>query len=65
MEYPDNVLSELGPISIEPCSCGHPSCRYYWLVGVGSFVQGSGFDKDTAQLIADTLNDAIIENTMH
>lgn len=43
-------------ITIEPCSCGHKSCRYYWLVGIGSFVQGSGFTQEQAQNIADLLN---------
>jgi hypothetical protein len=43
-------------VTVEKCSCGHPSCRYYWLVGIGSFTQGSGFTHDDAQKIADLLN---------
>lgn len=45
-------------ITIEPCCCGYPTCKDYWLVGVGKFVQGSGFDKEEAQHIADLLNDS-------
>ena len=43
-------------ITVEKCSCGWPTCKDYWLVGVGSFVQGSGFTKETAEHIADLLN---------
>lgn len=43
-------------ITIEKCKCGDKSCKDYWLVGIGSFVQGSGFTKDEADLIAGLLN---------
>jgi hypothetical protein len=43
-------------ITIERCSCGHHGCKDYWLVGIGKFVQGSGFTKTEAQRIADLLN---------
>lgn len=43
-------------ITIEHCQCGHPTCKDYWLSGIGKFVQGSGFDKEDAQRIADLLN---------
>ncbi len=40
----------------EPCRCGHPSCKNWWLTGVGGFVQGSGFTEDEADRIVDLLN---------
>lgn len=43
-------------IGIERCACGSPNCRDYWLTGIGTFVQGSGFKKDEAELIARLLN---------
>lgn len=43
-------------IGIEQCCCGHPTCRDYWLTGIGKFCQGSGFTKDEADLIARLLN---------
>ena len=43
-------------ITIEKCLCGHRSCQDYWLVGIGSFCQGSGFSQAEAQRIADLLN---------
>ena len=43
-------------ITITKCSCGHRGCRDWWLSGIGKFVQGSGFDQDEAQRIADALN---------
>lgn len=45
-------------ITIERCLCGYPSCKDYWLVGVGKFNQGSGFTKPVAELIATLLNDS-------
>jgi hypothetical protein len=44
-------------VKVEKCSCGHRGCRSYWLVGYGSFCQGSGFTKSQAQNIAKLLND--------
>jgi hypothetical protein len=44
-------------ITIERCRCGHKCCQDYWLVGLGKFVQGSGFEKDDAERIARLLND--------
>lgn len=44
-------------ITFERCGCGHPSCKDYWLVGIGKFVQGSGFTLEEAERIADLLND--------
>lgn len=44
-------------ITVEKCCCGHPSCKDYWLVGVGKFNQGSGFTQNVAYLIASLLND--------
>ncbi len=35
----------------EPCSCGHRSCDKWFLTGIGSFVQGSGFTEDEADAI--------------
>jgi hypothetical protein len=43
-------------ITIEKCRCGDKSCKDYWLVGIGTFVQGSGFRQDEAELIAGLLN---------
>lgn len=42
-------------IRIERCHCGQ--CSDWWLVGIGKFVQGSGFSEAEAQLIADLLNE--------
>lgn len=41
-------------VEIEPCACGR--CSNFWLTGIGTFVQGSGFTQDEAQRIADALN---------
>lgn len=41
-------------VTIEKCPCGR--CSDYHLVGIGKFVQGSGFKKEEAQHIADLLN---------
>jgi hypothetical protein len=46
-------------IKIQKCLCGR--CNDYWLVGIGSFVQGSGFTQREAQKIADLLNAADAE----
>jgi hypothetical protein len=43
-------------IAIEQCCCGSSNCCDYWLVGIGKFMQGSGFTKEDAQRIADLLN---------
>jgi len=43
-------------ITIEKCKCGLYGCQYYWLVGIGNFVQGSGFTKEEAKRIAYLLN---------
>lgn len=43
-------------ITVMQCQCGYPRCRDYWLVGVGKFVQGSGFTKVEAEHIASLLN---------
>ena len=43
-------------ITVQKCSCDHPNCQYYWLKGIGSFVQGSGFTKEEAEKIAKLLN---------
>jgi len=50
-------MAETHKIGIEPCSCGHRSCRDFWLVGIGKFVQGSGFTRAEAELIAKLLNE--------
>lgn len=42
-------------ITIQKCSCGDKNCQDYWLVGIGKFVQGSGFTKEEAELIANLL----------
>lgn len=44
-------------IKIEKCKCNYETCQDYWLVGVGRFVQGSGFTKEQAVLIASLLNE--------
>ena len=43
-------------IGTEPCPCGHRSCRKTFLTGIGSFVQGSGFDPDEAHRIVTAVN---------
>lgn len=44
----------LPEIKVEACCCGR--CNDYWLVGIGSFCQGSGFTEREALLIAAALN---------
>jgi NTP pyrophosphatase (non-canonical NTP hydrolase) len=43
-------------ITIEKCPCGYKGCSDYHLVGIGTFVQGSGFTKREAETIANLLN---------
>lgn len=43
-------------IKTEKCSCGDFGCTTYWLVGIGHFIQGSGFTETEAKHIADLLN---------
>lgn len=43
-------------ITVEKCPCGFKGCRDYHLVGIGKFVQGSGFTKEEAEQIAALLN---------
>jgi hypothetical protein len=43
-------------VRIKSCTCGQRGCSDYWLVGIGKFVQGSGFTYAEAQRIADLLN---------
>lgn len=43
-------------ITVEKCPCGHEACKDYHLKGLGKFVQGSGFTKSEAQMIADLFN---------
>jgi hypothetical protein len=45
-------MSEIG---MERCCCGHPSCQTWWLTGIGSFVQSSGFTKPEAERIVAAL----------
>ncbi len=42
-------------IGIEKCRCG--KCSDYWLTGIGTFCQGSGFTEQEATLIAQLLNE--------
>lgn len=49
-------MSQKKKYGIEPCSCGHPTCKKYWLTGIGEFVQSFGFTKEEAERIADLLN---------
>jgi hypothetical protein len=46
----------------ERCRCGQ--CDYYWLTGIGSFCQGSGFEKEEAEAIARLLNEEKETNLM-
>lgn len=43
-------------IDIEKCPCGHEKCRYYFLKGIGSFYQGTGFNFRQAKRIAELIN---------
>jgi hypothetical protein len=45
----------VGRVSKEPCPCGHKSCKDWHLVGIGKFVQGSGFSEEEADKILDAL----------
>lgn len=51
-------------ITIEKCKCGHDHCKYYHLIGIGTFYQGTGFTKDQAELIAAFLNGEFAEVSM-
>ena len=42
-------------VTIIQCQCGHPSCIYYG-VSNGSFNQGNGWDKKTAEFVAWAFN---------
>jgi hypothetical protein len=42
-------------LSIKKCPCGDPYCRDYHLVGIGKFVQGSGFTAEEATRIVGAL----------
>lgn len=46
----------LSRVTVSKCLCGQRGCSDYWLNGIGKFCQGSGFDKDEADLIAGLLN---------
>lgn len=50
----------MNKITVEKCPCGHAGCSDYHLVGIGKFVQGSGFSKEEAELIAGLLNGPIV-----
>ncbi len=55
-----NIPKELNkPITVSKCTCGHKGCNKYWL-SCGSFVQGSGFEKETANIIANIINDYLL-----
>lgn len=43
-------------ITVTRCTCGYPTCRAFWLVGVGAFDHGSGFSEADAIKIAKLLN---------
>lgn len=51
-------------ITTERCCCGHPKCRDTWLVGIGKFVQGSGFTPEEADRVVRGLRalDLVEEN---
>lgn len=55
-------VEPLPVITVERCRCGFKNdsgelaCSTYWLVGVGHFVQGSGFTKEEAERVAAILN---------
>lgn len=40
----------------EKCWCGDRACKTYWLTGIGSFCQGSGFTEAEADRIIAALN---------
>lgn len=40
----------------EQCCCGHKGCTTWWLTGIGSFSQGSGFEEHEADKILSALN---------
>lgn len=42
----------LTPMEVVKCPCGHPYCHTYWIPDLGSFDQGTGFDRKTAQLLS-------------
>lgn len=44
-------------ITIKRCPCPYVNCGDYHLVGIGKFVQGSGFSKEEAEHIAKLLNE--------
>jgi len=46
---------------IEKCTCGDKACNTYWLTGIGSFCQGSGFKKDEAEQIVAALRQGEVD----
>lgn len=45
-------------VTLCDCSCGQRGCSDVWLNNLGKYMQGSGFDRETAARIADTWNAA-------
>lgn len=43
--------------SFERCPCNSKYCNDYHLIGIGKFVQGSGFNKEEVELIVNLLNE--------
>lgn len=44
------------PVTVQQCCCGYPACQDHWLVGLGKFVQGSGFTREQAERVAELVN---------
>lgn len=43
-------------VAHDGCPCGHPSCKDRHLIGIGKFVQGSGFTPEEAQEVCWAIN---------
>lgn len=52
---PVEAASATSSYGKEPCPCGHPRCKKFFLTGIGSFIQGSGFTEEEADLILSAL----------
>lgn len=53
-------IADAYPIEVIKCNCGSVFCQRHYL-SVGTFHQGTGWDKDVAEWIAATLNAAVDE----
>lgn len=51
-------LSDGTPWKAVQCPCGQAGCRS-WGLNYGTFHQGTGWDRETAEFVADAVNAAV------